>query len=398
MSSTTYQIKSGKKKFYSSPVINRIDCNRSQINKEKDILISQLKSKIFELELHQKDFDLLNDRYKQLQNEIAVLNECKNHLQYEKQQKSEELNQIMGELQCENENLQTGFNDKLSENKKIYSQNNLLMKQIELKDVEIMELHKKLNDLENQLNRNDDDMTNLGKIIGGLTDMKNSQTIKISQLIEDNTILKQICQEQNECLDIGKSEAKKLEDELDLKNKRIQDLNSQIRVQAGNINNLQNQLNKTNSINLQYQNNLKDFERQVDSLKLENNNLGLTICKEKNVRAEENNENEKLNLILNDHEQEINQLNHDIETIKLMQQKASEKNNVLQDENAKLRNHIMILTEQNQDLINHMDKVIDEDEKMTMILNRSDRITSLLVNNRNTIDQSLNNLERCIQK
>ena len=184
MSSTTYQIKSGKKKFYSSPVINRIDCNRSQINKEKDILISQLKSKIFELELHQKDFDLLNDRYKQLQNEIAVLNECKNHLQYEKQQKSEELNQIMGELQCENENLQTGFNDKLSENKKIYSQNNLLMKQIELKDVEIMELHKKLNDLENQLNRNDDDMTNLGKIIGGLTDMKNSQTIKISQLIE----------------------------------------------------------------------------------------------------------------------------------------------------------------------------------------------------------------------
>lgn len=398
MSSTTYQIKSGKKKFYSSPVINRIDCNRSQINKEKDILISQLKSKIFELELHQKDFDLLNDRYKQLQNEIAVLNECKNHLQYEKQQKSEELNQIMGELQCENENLQTGFNDKLSENKKIYSQNNLLMKQIELKDVEIMELHKKLNDLENQLNRNDDDMTNLGKIIGGLTDMKNSQTIKISQLIEDNTILKQICQEQNECLDIGKSEAKKLEDELDLKNKRIQDLNSQIRVQAGNINNLQNQLNKTNSINLQYQNNLKDFERQVDSLKLENNNLGLTICKEKNVRAEENNENEKLNLILNDHEQEINQLNHDIETIKLMQQKASEKNNVLQDENTKLRNHIMILTEQNQDLINHMDKVIDEDEKMTMILNRSDRITSLLVNNRNTIDQSLNNLERCIQK
>jgi chromosome segregation ATPase len=398
MSSTTYQIKSGKKKFYSSPVINRIDCNRSQINKEKDILISQLKSKIFELELHQKDFDLLNDRYKQLQNEIAVLNECKNHLQYEKQQKSEELNQIMGELQCENENLQTGFNDKLSENKKIYSQNNLLMKQIELKDVEIMELHKKLNDLENQLNRNDDDMTNLGKIIGGLTDMKNSQTIKISQLIEDNTILKQICQEQNECLDIGKSEAKKLEDELDLKNKRIQDLNSQIRVQAGNINNLQNQLNKTNSINLQYQNNLKDFERQVDSLKLENNNLGLTICKEKNVRAEENNENDKLNLILNDHEQEINQLNHDIETIKLMQQKASEKNNVLQDENTKLRNHIMILTEQNQDLINHMDKVIDEDEKMTMILNRSDRITSLLVNNRNTIDQSLNNLERCIQK
>ena len=73
-------------------------------------------------------------------------------------------------------------------------------------------------------------------------------------------------------------------------------------------------------------------------------------------------------------------------------------NNALQDGNKKLRNHIITLTEQNQSLINEIHKVIEEDEKMHAILNRKKRIASILVNNRNSIDQSLNNLEEFINK
>ena len=91
-------------------------------------------------------------------------------------------------------------------------------------------------------------------------------------------------------------------------------------------------------------------------------------------------------------------LNRDIDSIKRLQQNSSNKNSILNEENTKLRNHIMILTELNQNLINEIDNVIEEDEKMKCILNRKERINSILASNRYNIDQSLNNLDEYINK
>ena len=175
---------------------NNIDMNKyssPESSKEKDMIISHLKSKIFELELHEKNYDILNERYKQLQMDFAALNDSKHLLECEKAQREEEYNKIVGDLQCENENLQIGFNEKLSKNKNCFSQNSMLGKQLELKDNEICNLTNKLNELENQFCRNEDEKANLEKLLNGLNDIKNSQDYKISQLIEDNRTLKQIC-------------------------------------------------------------------------------------------------------------------------------------------------------------------------------------------------------------
>ena len=395
MSTKTYQINSKS----NIKIMNNInECNIDPSTKEKDMLISQLKARIFELELHEKDYDVLNERFKKMQSEFAALNDCKNQLECEKKLREDELNQHITELQCENENLQINFNEKLSANKNLFSQNNIIGKQIELKDSEIFNLNSKLNDLENQLNRNEDERANLEKIINGLNDIKNSQNVKISQLIEDNKILKQICQEQDHDIKLGDHEREQMADELDVKNNNIQDLNIQIKTQITNLNNLQNEINKNNSINMQFQNNIKDCERQLDLLKEDNENLKNNLIKEQSIRTGEDQKNGELTQILNDREQKMDQLCHEIETIKIMQQNEIDHTNILQEENAKLRNHIMTLTEQNQNLINEIDNVIEEDEKMISILNRKDRIGSLLMSNRSTIDQSLNNLDECINR
>ena len=409
MSSKTYQIHNNNKSNISSRYldnnninnnknINNIEYNTNRISKDKDMLISQLKAKIFELELHQKDYDMLNERYVQLQNEFAALNDSKYQLECERKIQDEELNNHISELQSENENLQIGFNEKLSNNKNLFSQNNILGKQIELKDSEIFNLTSKLNELESQLNRNEGERVNLEKVLNGLNDINNSQNVKISQLVQDNKTLKDICQDQDQCIKIGNHEMKQLNGELEAKNNDIQNLNSQIREQNSNLNNLNNQLNKNNSINMQFQNKIKDYERQIDTLKEESDNLKNNLMEEKSIRDSENQKNGHLGDILNDREQNINQICHDIDTIKIMQQNATNENNILQDENSKLRNHIMILTEQNQNLINEIDCIIDEDEKKLNILNRKDRITSLLMNNRNIIDQSLNDLDEGINR
>ena len=395
MSTKTYQINSKS----NIKIINNInECNIDPSTKEKDMLISQLKARIFELELHEKDYDVLNERFKKMQSEFAALNDSKNQLECEKKLREDELNQHITELQCENENLQINFNEKLSANKNLFSQNNIIGKQIDLKDSEIFNLNSKLNDLENELNRNEDDRANLEKILNGLNDIKNIQNIKISQLIEDNKTLKQICQEQDHEIQIGEHEREQMADELDAKNNNIQDLNIQIKTQITNLNNLQNEINKNNSINMQYQNNIKDCERQLDLLKEDNENLKNNLIKEQSIRTGEDQKNDELTQILNDREQKMDQLCHEIETIKIMQQNEIDHTNILQEENAKLRNHIMTLTEQNQNLINEIDNVIEEDEKMISILNRKDRIGTLLMSNRSTIDQSLNNLDEFINR
>ena len=397
MTSKTYEIKTNNSVSL-NPECSKIEFDICQEGKEKDILISQLKARIFELELHEKDYDVLNERYNQMKNEFATLNECKNQLECEKKLRDEEFNKYLSELQSDNENLQIGFNDKLSNNKNLFSQNNILGKQIELKDSEICDLTAKLNDLENQLNRNEDDRNNLQKIITGINDINKSQSFKITQLLEDNKTLNQICQDQEQNLKIGEQERDNLAGNIDNGIKNIQDMNSQIRAKVTNINDLQNQLNKLNSVNMQYQNNIKDCERQLDCLKNENDNLKNNIMKENSIRSDENQKNNQLSSILNDREHEINRLNKEIENINIMQQNATNTNNILQDENAKLRMHIMNLTQQNQNLINEIHNVIEDDEKMQAILNRKDRITSLLMSNRSTIDQSLNNLDEFINR
>ena len=366
--------------------------------KEKDMLISQLKSKIFELELHQKDYDVLNERFKQLKIDFASLNDSKNLLELEKDKREEEYNRIIGDLQCENENLQIGFNDKLTKNKNCFSQNSILQKQIEIKDNEICDLTQKLNELQNQFCRNEDERANLEKILNGLNDIKNSQNYKIEQLLEDNKTLKQICEEQDNDIKLGNQERQNLAKELEKKNDDILNLNSQIRAKINDINNLQNQLNKNNGMSLQFENNIKDYQRQADFLKRENENLNSNIYKEKSINSDEGQKNKELNDIMGEREQKINQINQDIDNIKMMQQNDENSNNLLQEENAKLRNNIMILTEQNQNLINEIDNIIEEDEKAKYVLDRKKRINNVLLVNRNTIDQSLNNLDECINK
>ena len=406
MSSATYQINHNNSFSQNIPYeydqrYNKVDMNEyssSSSSKDKDLLISQLKSKIFELELHEKDYDILNERYKQLQMDFAALNDSKHLLECEKAEREEEYNKIVDDLQCENENLQIGFNEKLSKNKNYFSQNSMLGKQLELKDNEICNLTSKLNELENQFCRNEDERANLLKLINGLNDIKNSQDYKISQLIEDNKTLKQICEDQDNDIKLGEQERECLSQELDAKNGDIMNLNSQIRGEINDINNLQNQLNKNNGLNLQYESNIKDYQRQIDYLKRENDNLKNNIYKEKSINTEEDQKNKELSIILGDRDQKINQITQDISNIKTIQQNEENKNNILQEENAKLRNHIMTLTEQNQNLINEIDNVIEEDEKVQYVLDRKKRISSVLITNRNTIDQSLNNLDEGINK
>ena len=124
-----------------------------------------------------------------------------------------------------------------------------------------------------------------------------------------------------------------------------------------------------------------------------NNSLKNNLCKEKAISDTTHQKNVQLNSILHDREEKVTILSHDLEAINMLRTQAGNKNCLLKDENDKLRKHILVLSDLNQNLINEIENVICEDQKMRNVLNRKDRINSVLTSNRCRIDKSLNSLD-----
>ena len=127
----------------------------------------------------------------------------------------------------------------------------------------------------------------------------------------------------------------------------------------------------------------------IDGLK---NNL----LNERTLRTEKENQNEKLRNILMDKERILNQLCNDNEKIQMMNRNDNDKNNCYKVENDKLRQQVRNLECQNQNIIHEIDNILDEDRKMKEVLSRKSRITSLLRDNNDTLERSVNNLDKYV--
>ena len=372
------------------------ECCVKTENKEKDLLISQLQAHIFELEQQEKDYELLAQKFRQLQNEYSLLNESKLRLEYQLKQKDELYNKRICDLRGENENLQMGFNEKMSVNKKLFCDNDRLGKDLDCKNAEICELNTKINELSNQLGRNIDDKNGLEKCVQELNDCKTEQKIQINKLIEDNKKLSQICQDQERNLALGDQERQNISQKINESNCNINDLNRKLTCHKNNLDKLQCDLDNSNTMNCKLQNTKKDYERQLDNFHNENEKLKNNLLNERAMRNDEEKKNCDLSNLINDRERKIACLNKEIDDIKITQEQVSNDNNAYQLDNQNLRNHINVLTNQNQKLICELENVLCQDEDMKRKFARKDNTAALLRNNKNCLEQSVNSLDEFI--
>ena len=265
-----------------------------------------------------------------------------------------------------------------------------------MKNAEICDLNNKINDLSAQLRLGLNDKNCLEQKVQQLTEDKNNQKIEIDKLFEDNKKLSQIRQEQERNLKIGEQDRLNLASKINENNCEINNLNDKLRNHMNNIDQLQNKLDNSTALNCNLQNTIKDFERQINNFRNDNDNLKTNLLKEKTIRADEEKRNEELNQMINDRERKIGLLNQEYEQGKRIHQQISNDNNGFQIENDKLKSHIQILTCQNQKLIGELENVLEQDEKMNGPLSRRDKIAVLLRNNKMTLDQSANTLNEFI--
>ena len=348
---------------------------------DKDILISKLSSKINELEEKEKNFELLNQEYKQLENDYTLLNEAKLRLEYEIKQRNEAYNKRICDLKSDKENLQNALNDKMCVNKKLLEEKKCLENQLKKKNNEIDDINNKLNNLNNKLNLTQSNNDELQNNLRELNDIKAKQRDKIADLVNDNKRLAKICQEQDHSLYLAAQEKDALNKKLRDDNSNINNLNSKLRTHGNNLNNLQKQLDNSNDVNLRLKNNVQNLENELNNYQIDNDNLKNELCQERIERENEDKNNEQLKCILCDRQNKIKCLNHDYERLKLFNQKINEDKSIYHNENDKLKEHIMILTRQNQDLTSEIDNIIKDDEYMKNILKRIERMSFTLKEN-----------------
>ena len=343
-----------------------------------DSTISNLKSRLFDLEQQEKDRNALAQKLAQLKKDFQILTSTKNKLEQELKQKDDSYNQRICSLRSDNENLQLSYNEKLALNKKLFTENDALEKEIEQRDNELNDLRNKLKDMNNQLGQSLVDKGDLENQVQKLKAIKNSQLNDINKLTKENKNLSEIITDQDKKLQRAQDEIAMMNNKSEENDADIQNLNIKLRGLMDDISNTQNVLNRNNGENRDLDEKLCELNNQCENLKCENANLNSNIIKEKALRADKEKQNQNLNNIINEHENQINDLNNKYNSLNAMYSLTTNDNKNSQIQNNKLKEHIMILTQQNQKLLDELDCVKDQDLKMKSLLSRKDQSSMIL--------------------
>ena len=336
----------------STYTIENNDYEAKHSSKGMDSTISKLKTRLFDLEQQEKDYNALSQKLAQLKKDYSILLNLKNKLEQELKQKDEAYNQRIVNLRGENENLQLSYNEKLALNKKLFTENDALEKEIEARNAELKDLKNKLRNLNN---------------------IVNDQEKRLQRDQEEIAILNN----------------KSQQNDMD-----IQNLNGKLRNLLEDINNTQNALNKNDLENRNLDDKIRNLECQCNNLKCDNNNLNNNLIKEKGLREEKERQNQHLNEVINDHDNQINDLDNKYNIVTSQYKQLTEESKDYQVKNDKLKEHIMLLTQQNQKLLDELDRVKDQDLRIKSLLSRKDQSSMLLRGVHGCIEQASINLEK----
>lgn len=347
--------------------------NKSSLTNEgPSMLISQLKTKIFDLEQNNKNYDTLLGKFKNLQNENALLTQDKLRLEYQLKQKTDSSVKIITEIQNENESLKAQLKEKILTNKNLFNENNSLTRELNDKNnnLEFIEEQLKIKEenfhnLSNNLKQNEKEIFNLNQNL-------NKRENYILKLESDIKELKKVIEQKNELIESTDKSNILLHSKLeDLQNEN-QNLLVKLKNKENNLNQLQTQINNLNNSlksldtkNAEYNSSINRIQNE---LSLTSNNLS----KERTIRNNCEQTIEDLETEIKNKMNEIKTANINNDNMKGVICKLTQDREKLILEIEKLQSHIMVLTEANKELTEELEAIVERDEKIGILLRRDE--------------------------
>ena len=361
--------------------------------KDRDNIITQLKSQIFDLEQNAKDYNTLQTKCKQLVNEASYLNEEKIRLEYELKQKTQNSNKIISELQSEKANLENSLSEKLLTNKTLFNDNNNLFTSLEEKNQEVENLKEALEERDEIISQLQEEKHNLELILKNLEVDKKDGNDKLLKLNDELDHYNKLCEEQENTIKNLNIEKKNLMEQLGTINYDNKNLTQKLKSTNDNLSIANKQLNDANKTILRLDEDLNQTEKSLSKAKNDINTINNMLNNEKRIKEELQDKGSRLEMAIKEKMDQIKDMGNDIMNLNANLDNVHQDNERMGKEIEKYKAHIMFLTETNQKLINELEAVCERDNQLKMILSQSDEIPDFLNKTRNDIDNALNNLE-----
>ena len=360
----------------------------------KQDTLSQLKVQVFEKDQNKKNYRNLLSMFNNLQGELAKISEQKRRHELALQQiETDERNQAISELKIKNENLFNELNNKIVLNKKLYSENNSLFRELEAKSIQNEDLQDQMNKQEILVKKINHDKEQLKSQIISLSQIKEKQekdiqnlTVQIEQINIDNN-----------------SQANFLSSKNGENNILISSLNDEKSINQGLVNELRNK--ETNLISSKQQ-----LTRDTDNIKLmknDINNLGIIIkknaedittfnnnlLKETTVLNQLNADNQHLDSLVKDRDTHINQINSENSVLKQGNTETNLDNEKLSSILQAYKKHYTLLISQNKKLSGEIQGLIGRDTELRSLLERGNHLRDVKYENDNLVSASTDKVQ-----
>lgn len=312
------------------------------------MLISQLKSQIFEYEQNEKNFNSLQSKYRALQNDFDLVSEEKLRLEYESKQRIELLSKQVAELRSDKESLQNSLNEKLALNKKLFNDNNNLFRTVESRNAEIDALREQLADLEELNRRLTEEKNTLDRNYREITEIRRSNEGTITKLEIEIQKFNKICDEQEMIIKNLNDEKSNLLGRNDETNFELKNTLNKLKSREESLSFTTKQLEEANKNIGRMESHISEIEQTLNRTKVELNSVSNSLAKEKSTRLEGDKNGERLESILKDRTIEIKRLNADLETLRINNERLGGEKMRLIGEVERMKSHILVITDQNQ--------------------------------------------------
>ena len=357
------------------------DQSQNKLDLEINKLLCQLEEKMENI----KDFSELESKLYQLENDIQSLSEEKLKIEYELRQADKGTDHLISDLQIENENLSEQIKEKNIEIEELYLKNNNLYSILDLQIKENQGVGEKLIAQNEVLKEINNDRKNLENNLNNLNILKNQDFSEIQNLeAQINFLTKDNFNNENEINKLDELNKKLFKE---IKDEKIKKDELELLVEKTDFEIKEN----TEELKLAKET-LKRLENNFNNLNLENNkneeNKNIydeDLIKESQMAEDILNKNQQLSDIINEKDKDLDNLNNEAISLK--------------DELNIMNKDIILLDNKIEGYKTHiLNGILNIDIQMSKnVINRSKYLKRLKEENKNIIDQSLNDITTYMQ-
>ena len=381
-----------------SPQKDRQEYSDDQSQNKLDLEINKLLCQLEEKMENIKDFSELESKLYQLENDIQSLSEEKLKIEYELRQADKGTDQLISELQIENENISEQIKEKNIEIEELYLKNNNLYSILDLQIKENQGVGEKLIAQNEVLKEINNDRKNLENNLNNLNILKNQDFSEIQNLeAQINFLTKDNFNNENEINKLDELNKKLFKE---IKDEKVKKDELELLVEKNDLEIKEN----TEELKLAKET-LRRLENNFNNLNLENNkneeNKNIydeDLIKESQMAEDILNKNQQLSDIINEKDKDLYNLNNEAISLKDELNIMNKDIILLYNKIEGYKTHILNLTDINELLSNEIKGILNIDIQMSKnVINRSKYLKRLKEENKNIIDQSLNDITTYMQ-